>query len=377
MQPVDQSLLLRAPGSTAVDGLHPVVAIPAKNEAERLPRLVAALAAQSWLSDCGRMLDVVLVLNNCRDESAALLAAAASRHPQLRLHIVEVDFPRPEAHAGSARRLAMETARSLVADPARSVLLTTDADGTPHPAWVDANLRSIAAGADLVGGLIVGDKAEEALLGDGFRRRARRQVAYGGLCDRLTAIIDPIPYDPWPRHHDHTGASLAVRADAYDAVGGLPALPRREDLTFVSRLRAAGYRLRHDPDVVVTVSARTFGRARGGMADCLKSWIAAEASGRPHLVEAPVRVRQRALRRSMLRRLAAAGDADEIAVLANRLALFPADLHDDGGRLLSPEALVERHAPDEPDAPATVPVDTAMAAMARLIDDITVAADAA
>ena len=191
MQPVDQPLLRRAPGTKAVDGLHPIVAIPAKNEAERLPRLVAALAAQSWLADRDRTLDVVLVLNNCRDESAALVAAAAPRHPQLRLHVVEVDFPRHEANAGTARRLAMETARSLVADPARSVLLTTDADGTPHRGWIDANLRSIAGGAGLVGGLIVGDKAEEALLGDGFVRRARSPMGAFATASPRSSIRFP------------------------------------------------------------------------------------------------------------------------------------------------------------------------------------------
>jgi hypothetical protein len=70
-------------------------------------------------------------------------------------------------------------------------------------------------------------------------------------------------------------------------VGGLPPLPFREDVAFVAKALAAGYRLRHPLDVTVSVSARRDGRARNGMADCLKGWIASEAAGRPHLVEAP------------------------------------------------------------------------------------------
>ena len=35
--------------------------------------------------------------------------------------------------------------------------------------------------------------------------------------------------------------------------------------------------------VAVTVSARTEGRAAGGMADCLSAWMRAEAEGRPAL----------------------------------------------------------------------------------------------
>ena len=150
-----------------------------------------------------------------------------------------------------------------------------------------ANLRAIASGADLVGGYIVGNKQEEALLGSGFVRRAERHLYYAKLVDRLTSLVDPLPHDPWPRHSDHTGASLAVRSEVYAAVGGMPALPFREDVAFVKRVCRAGHRLRHPLDVQVTVSARLDGRAVGGMSDCLKSWVAAEEDGLPHLVEDP------------------------------------------------------------------------------------------
>jgi hypothetical protein len=65
------------------------------------------------------------------------------------------------------------------------------------------------------------------------------------------------------------------------------ALPFREDVAFVERVCRAGYRLRRPVDVQVTVSARLDGRAVGGMSDRLKSWVAAEEDGLPHLVEDP------------------------------------------------------------------------------------------
>ena len=94
----------------------------------------------------------------------------------------------------------------LTDDRARSVLLTTDADAVPRADWIENNLRAIDEGAAIVGGHILGDKTEEALLGSYFLRRARRQLHFGRLIDRLSTLIDPIPHDPWPRHSDNTGA---------------------------------------------------------------------------------------------------------------------------------------------------------------------------
>src|SRR6185437_7354305 len=80
--------------------------------------------------------------------------------------------------------------------------------------------------------------------------------------------------------------SLAVRSEVYAAVGGMPALPVREDVAFVERVCQAGYPLRHPLDVQVSVSARLDGRSAGGMPECLKSGVAAEEDGLPHLVDA-------------------------------------------------------------------------------------------
>lgn len=350
--------------TTVPSGRAPVVAVPVRNEAGRLPALLAALSRQTWCERGGR-LPVVLVLNNCTDRSAAVVEAQRSLHPQLDLTLMDVTLTGDAAHVGTARRMAMD--RALEGrDSAAVALLTTDADAQPETGWIDANLAALDAGADLVGGRIIGDPLEEARLGSGFQRRVERHLRYAELCDRLAALMDPLPHDPLPRHSDHTGASLAVRGEVYRAVGGLPPLPFREDVAFVRRARAAGFLLRHCPDVRVGVSARLDGRAPGGMADCLRLWTEAEAAGQAHLVESPDRLLARLARRRAIRSGARIGADPPVS---------PGALEDLGLDPHGPwpvEARVELGAPDDLDAPGNTPVETAIAVLESLLEEVNV-----
>ena len=350
-------------------GRRPIVAVPARNEAERLPALMDALAAQTWCGS-GERLAVVVVLNNCSDDSADVLSAAAMRHPQLEVAVQEVLLTAPDAHVGAARRLAMEAALGI-ANGEPCALLTTDADATPEAQWVIANLAALEAGADLVGGRIIGDPVEEARLGPGFQRRVARHLHYAELADRLADSIDPIAHDPVPRHGDHTGASLAVRGDVYAALGGMPALPFREDVAFVTRARAAGYRLRHAPEARVKVSARLVGRAPGGMADCLRAWIRAEAEDQPQLVESVDRLTARLRLRRAIRTGAVAGAPSVVA--------SPSCAWLDGWRI-DPDASqvwVELWAGDDLDTPGDTPIEHAITRIEGLLQELDAYVDAA
>lgn len=330
------------------DHLVPAVAIPARNEEALLPRLVLALGRQTILDRLAAPLDVIVVLNNTTDGSRRAVDGAAALVPRLRLTVEEATYAPDRAHVGTARARAMDLAAAAAPT---GVVLTSDADAVPSETWIEANLAAIEAGADIVGGLIVGDAEEEASHGPGFQRRAALHARYAALCDELAWLVDPIPHDPWPRHSDHTGGSLAVRTEVYRAVGGMEPLPFREDVGFVSRVRAAGFLLRHPLDVAVTVSARTEGRAKDGMADCVAAWLREEARGAPVLVECPAAVEARLRRRNRLRDGAG------------------------GGRVTA--ALVEASGLDGLDAPATVPALTAIAALADRIASLRGVADAA
>ncbi len=235
------------------------VCVPARNEAVRLPILVEALAAQTFAGT----ISIALCINNSDDDSAVTMVALADRHPgRLDIHVEDCTLPPAIAHAGTARARAMDKGYSLVGG--RGVLISTDADCRPPAEWIAATLAAIAAGADVVGGRIMLDEAEPispAMLA--LRARFDR---YWAAVRAIEDAIDPSPHDPPPRHGDHTGASLAIDAALYRTIGGVPAIASGEDRALVIAAVRAGARLAHPPSVWTRVSARTDGRAEGGMA---------------------------------------------------------------------------------------------------------------
>lgn len=336
-----------------------VVCVPARDEAERLPRLLASLDVQTGLAARpGRRLRVVVVVNDSRDDTAGIARRMAERGLAFDLRVSDVTLPAGAAHVGTARRLAFDEglawlARDGVADGA---LLTTDADARVPPDWVAANLAALD-GADIVGGRLAIDRDGPP---DAARAALDATIArYWEAVRRIEDALDPPPHDPPPRHGDHTGASLALRAGLYAAVGGLPPLPRGEDNALVAAVTAAGGRLRHCPRVAVHVSDRLVGRAAGGMAEDM----ARRAGATPYLVPPPGHWTALIGRRAALRRAWLAGDGrPAIAGLRD-------EDHDAIGACPNDIAFVERasrrlEARDAP--PAPVPVAEALAAFERL-----------
>src|SRR5690349_2126872 len=209
--------LLRREGRGPEPGrsLRAVVAIPARDEAARLGRCLAALADQR---DAGgarldrRAYATVLLVNNCADASAEVALAAAERLG-LGVRVLVARLEGGTAHVGWARRLAMDVAAELLEGAGRAgdgVILSTDADSRVSPGWLAAGLGAIARGADAAAGPIDGEPEEYAALNRRCRRRCELQRAYGGLLERLATLVDPEPHDPWPRHFFECGASMAV-----------------------------------------------------------------------------------------------------------------------------------------------------------------------
>lgn len=285
-----------------------VIIIPARDETAGIEATLAALAAQR--DPTGQPLDphryeVILLANNCTDTTAALARSFAACHPALALHVAECRLPAREANVGTARRLLMDEAcrRLLLLGRTRGVIASTDADTRPAPTWLAAILAEIARGADAVGGRILTDPLGRASLPEGARRSHLRDVGYRTLRVEVEALLDPVAHDPWPHHFQHFGASLALTAEAYRCVGGLPPLPALEDVALSIALVLADARFRHSPTVRAVTSARTVARNVRGFSTQLREWGILRAAQAPSLVESAASIMARARQRRRLRQL--------------------------------------------------------------------------
>lgn len=251
----------RRTGARGLDAVH--IAVPVRNEAGRLPRLLRALATSAARSPVP--VSVHVLANDCTDASAPL--ARNFRDDALAVQVQEVAFPGSRPSAGRARRLAMDSA----AHPG-TLLLTTDGDATPGPDWIVTALAAAAAGADVVCGTIE-VRAGHVLATRSGARITQAEAAYAALVHEVRHGLDQLAgrqpaAGPRP-HYMESGASLAIRADAYHAIGGLPALDSSEDRALVGLAERSGLVVRYEPRMRAGVSARLRGRAPGGMAACL------------------------------------------------------------------------------------------------------------
>ncbi|GGG57897.1 hypothetical protein GCM10011378_37460 [Hymenobacter glacieicola] len=286
-------------------GVQASVIIPAKDEAVNLPATLAALAAQTDLHGQALLphsFEVLVLANNCLDHTAHVVREFAARHPRLRLHIAEVTLPKEQAHVGQARRLLMDEAcrRLEQGGHPRAFIASTDADTRVSPTWLISIAAELATGVDAVGGRILMDNADPTCP---VRRCQLRDAAYYLLRARLEDHLDPAPYDPWPRHHQHFGANLALTTRAYRHVGGLPVVPYLEDEALVQRLVHHDLHLRHSPAVKVYTSGRQQGRVAVGLSWQLRQWAELQQAQREPLVDNPQRLQAEWQLRAQLRRL--------------------------------------------------------------------------
>ncbi|MEV6415034.1 glycosyltransferase [Kribbella sp. NPDC051718] len=220
------------------------IVIPAHNE----ERLIAAClhALQNAVASVRVPISICVVADRCSDRTVEIATATVPEASLLRTGVL--------SSLGQVRDLGM---RYLMAeleghDPAKVWLLGTDADSYVRPDWIERQLAHANAGADAVTGLV--DLEPAPHLTTELRSAYRTLIG-----ERIR-----------PADHDHIhGANFGVRASAYADVGGYRALDTGEDRDLWFRLQAAGHSMLQPRDLDVLTSARTTGRARGGLADLL------------------------------------------------------------------------------------------------------------
>jgi len=205
-----------------------VVAIPVRDEEERLPACLRALAQQR--DQLGQpipptLVRIVVFANNCTDQSASL-ARRLGECLSLDLRVVEARLPPTTAHAGNARRAAMDLAEAWLVEGGErdGVILTTDADSQVGTNWIAENLAAFEAGAEAVLGRIDLDE-EGDYLPQALHQRGELEDAYERLLTELSSLLDPLEHNPWPHHATISGASLGITRAAYCRSGVFPACP--------------------------------------------------------------------------------------------------------------------------------------------------------
>ncbi len=246
-----------------------VISVPARDEAAVIDGCLAGLRATVRHARRRGLIDdamVVVAAHRCRDDTASV-AARWLRDGDLAGEVLVDD---ESASVGMARDRAARRGLDLLDGDAadRRWILSTDADTVVGEDWI-ARILHVAdrCSAACVVGLAALDE---------WRGSVEGLAAYDALLEsklRGSTVGD---------EHDHVyGANLAVRADAYLAVGGFPHTPHGEDQQLVDTLAAAGYPVARTRDVSVTTSGRTLGRAQDGLADLLWRLDDAMSSTRP------------------------------------------------------------------------------------------------
>ncbi|MEZ0541274.1 glycosyltransferase [Fibrella arboris] len=274
------------------------VVVPVRNEADGIIPTLDALRNQFTLAGqrlTHTLYEVLVLTNNCTDHSYDQVRRYQQQHPSFALCVTDITLSPESAHIGTVRRLLMDEACRRLQETGhpQGVIASTDGDTLVDPHWISHILREIDAGNDAVGGRILTYPERGPA-----RLPHLRDATYRHLLAQAESTIDPCPHDPWPRHFQHFGASLAVTCQAYLRAGRLPVVRYLEDDAFVKALHRIDARIRKSPAVRVYTSARLQGRVEVGLSWQLQQWASQQLSGCCQLVENP----QISLNRFRLRR---------------------------------------------------------------------------
>ncbi|WP_291425473.1 glycosyltransferase [Deinococcus sp.] len=263
--------------------MNVVVAIPARDEGNGISRTLTALAAQTY----SRPFEVLVLANNCQDDTAVQARAVARRQASFRLRVLEVTLPPEQANVVGARRLALETGAHMAGQ--EGIVVSTDADSEADPDWLGALIAPLEQGWAASAGRIQLRRAERYALPRPLRSVYLLDTGYRQVAAQLRHRVACLS-EPALTHWQHFGANLALTVRAYRAVGGLPEVSCLEDMALVAALARADLPLCHTHAARVYTSARLSGRVPVGLSTQLGEWRSGPGGwrvpGGPELVAA-------------------------------------------------------------------------------------------
>ncbi|CAN5250313.1 glycosyltransferase [soil metagenome] len=283
------------------------IVIPVRDEADYLSKTLDSFINQTDFQNSpldSSLFEVIILANNCRDNSAEIVKNRQKKNPNFNLHCAEINLPDENANIGFVRRLLMNEAYLRLKSNkfGGGIIATTDGDTCAAPDWIINIADEIENGADAVGGRILIDENEVKLLDDKARNFHLLDEEYRLLAAEIEDFYDQIPHDLPPRHHQHFNGSFAVTTDAFARAGGVPDVKFLEDAAFYNALLRIDAKFRHSPNVKVFTSARNRGRTALGLSTQLNEWEIMGKNGDVYLVESAQTIEKRLTARRELRK---------------------------------------------------------------------------
>jgi hypothetical protein len=234
-----------------------LVAVPAHDEQDRIDaclRSVVDAVARARAEGVVAEAVVGVAAHRCTDQTVARASRCLARSA-----VAGAVWEDSIADTvGEVRARAIRRLNHLLRPGSRQRwVFNTDADSIVPLDWISTCLRlAHASGSTAVAGLVeLVDWQATAQA-----RRDYHRILMAGLR---------------PTGHTHVyGANLAIRMDAYAAVGGFPAVEHGEDQAIVQRLRGTGHAVLTPVRPVVRTSARMPGRAAHGLGALLQTLVA-------------------------------------------------------------------------------------------------------
>ncbi|GAA1412240.1 glycosyltransferase [Kitasatospora putterlickiae] len=214
------------------------VIVPAYQEEAGITGTLNALAAQR-----DRDFTLLVADNGSTDGTPDAVRAFAARAP----FPVEV-LVEPEKGVGSAVDSAF---RHAIANGA-ALLARTDADCLPEPGWTAAARAALRERGGLVCGRVTARRDEHGPAG---RAVFLTLVALGALFGRIRPAHRR-RHGYLAPYRMHAGNNMAITAELYQAVGGMPRRPSPTDRMFINRIRRHTTAIVHRRDMVVQNSTR-------------------------------------------------------------------------------------------------------------------------